>query len=95
MDFAFQHCHRLGHICEGCHSDDVLFPFQPASDVSQCEQCKACFHTPCYENLPLVMDADGDDERRKCSKCERIRAVREARRRALPHEEEEEEEGND
>lgn len=68
----FQLCHLRGHICEGCRSDDILFPFQ-ATDVSQCDVCKACYHKPCYDN------AAGE-----CTKCQRIEARRRAKA-ALAH----------
>jgi hypothetical protein len=62
--FIFQHCHMHGHICEGCRSDDILFPFQ-TSLVCQCRDCNACYHQPCYENLAKT--------KRECSKCHRVR----------------------
>ena len=33
----------MGHICEGCRSDDILFPFQVEA-VSKCPGCNACYH---------------------------------------------------
>ncbi|XP_040567065.1 uncharacterized protein Rubicon isoform X2 [Lepeophtheirus salmonis] len=49
-------CKARGFLCEGCRSQDVLFPFE--TDVHQCPRCYACYHKPCYFE--------------DCSKCQRI-----------------------
>jgi hypothetical protein len=49
-------CRANGFVCEGCRSDDVIFPFQ-TNDVKQCPKCFACYHKQCFV-VP-------------CSKCNR------------------------
>lgn len=79
---ACKTCHNLGHICEGCRSDDILFPFQVEA-VSKCPGCYACYHRPCLENLA----AEG------CSKCRRMTTTREMKRRRLPEVESDDDDG--
>lgn len=76
FSYLFQLCHMQGHICEGCRSNDILFPFQTGL-VRQCNGCKACYHEPCFQNLAQAGSS--------CSKCQRIRE-RLQKRRSNEHE---------
>eukprot|EP00096_Caligus_rogercresseyi_P015409 TRINITY_DN7849_c0_g1_i1.p1 TRINITY_DN7849_c0_g1~~TRINITY_DN7849_c0_g1_i1.p1 ORF type:complete len:728 (-),score=222.81 TRINITY_DN7849_c0_g1_i1:109-2292(-) len=49
-------CKARGFLCEGCRSQDIIFPFE--TDVRQCSRCYACYHNPCFNE--------------NCSKCTRI-----------------------
>ncbi|ESO98856.1 hypothetical protein LOTGIDRAFT_114026, partial [Lottia gigantea] len=55
-----QFCQGMGFICEMCHENDVIFPFQ-LNKISTCSDCHSCYHKECF-----VPD--------KCSKCARIEA---------------------
>ena len=57
-----QICKARGFICEFCHSDDILYPFQLRT-VVQCASCKSFFHRKCYIAS-------------KCPKCLRLEAHR-------------------
>lgn len=39
-------CSQRGFICQICHADDIIFPFQLDS-TSRCGECKAVFHAAC------------------------------------------------
>ncbi|CAL8306151.1 unnamed protein product [Boreogadus saida] len=39
-------CSQRGFICQICHADDIIFPFQLDS-TSRCGECKAVFHATC------------------------------------------------
>jgi len=41
-----QLCQARGHICQGCHSNPPIFPFQ--LNVPECPECMACYHKSCY-----------------------------------------------
>lgn len=41
-----QLCQAQAFICEGCHSNPPVFPFQ--SNVLECPECHACYHKSCY-----------------------------------------------
>ncbi len=71
-----QLCHQRGHLCEGCRSSDVLFPFQ-RPEVSQCGGCGACFHRACHER------AVAPPQGRGCGKCRRIMERRRSRAAAV------------
>ncbi|KAK7154111.1 hypothetical protein R3I94_007471 [Phoxinus phoxinus] len=51
-------CQANGFICEFCHGEEVLFPFQRDS-CTRCPDCRACFHISCFR-----------DE--SCPKCARL-----------------------
>ncbi|XP_052420406.1 protein associated with UVRAG as autophagy enhancer isoform X2 [Carassius gibelio] len=51
-------CQARGFICEFCHGEDVLFPFQ-RDTCTRCQDCRACFHISCFR-----------DE--SCPKCARL-----------------------
>nr|XP_040032596.1 pleckstrin homology domain-containing family M member 1 [Gasterosteus aculeatus aculeatus] len=53
-------CSQRGFICQICHADDIIFPFQ-LDITTRCEDCKAVFHLPCK--------ADGVP----CPRCERMK----------------------
>ncbi|XP_061666736.1 pleckstrin homology domain-containing family M member 1 [Syngnathoides biaculeatus] len=53
-------CTQRGFICQMCHSDDIIFPFQFDS-TARCKECKAVFHRTCM--------APG----RRCPRCLRMR----------------------
>ncbi|XP_041356237.1 run domain Beclin-1-interacting and cysteine-rich domain-containing protein-like isoform X2 [Gigantopelta aegis] len=53
-------CQGLGFICEICHNNKVIYPFQLHS-VSVCSGCHATFHRQCFDPG-------------KCPKCVRIEA---------------------
>ncbi|XP_076858170.1 protein associated with UVRAG as autophagy enhancer [Brachyhypopomus gauderio] len=53
-------CQAKGFICEFCHGQEVLFPFQ--TDIcTRCPDCRACFHTVCFRGDP-------------CPKCDRLQS---------------------
>jgi hypothetical protein len=58
-------CSQKGFICEGCHGDNILYPFN-LHDTYQCQSCRALFHLSCQP------------PKGQCSKCLRIRKRREA-----------------
>lgn len=39
-------CTQRGFICQICHADDIIFPFQFDS-TTRCKDCKAVFHLAC------------------------------------------------
>ncbi|KAI4874038.1 hypothetical protein NFI96_026266, partial [Prochilodus magdalenae] len=48
---ACELCQANGFICEFCHGQDVLFPFQ--TDIcTRCQECRTCFHTACFRDEP-------------------------------------------
>jgi len=51
-------CQARAYICEGCHSNTVLFPFQVG--IFECPDCLACYHKACYK------------DKLGCVKCKRI-----------------------
>ncbi|XP_018595326.1 protein RUBCNL-like [Scleropages formosus] len=55
-------CLANGFICEFCHSQDVIFPFQ-SERCKRCTECKACFHTDCFRDAG-------------CPRCARIETRR-------------------
>ncbi|XP_061562747.1 LOW QUALITY PROTEIN: pleckstrin homology domain-containing family M member 1 [Phycodurus eques] len=58
--FSCDLCTQRGFICQMCHSDDIIFPFQFDS-TARCKECKAVFHRTCM--------APG----RCCPRCLRMR----------------------
>ncbi|XP_037319654.2 pleckstrin homology domain-containing family M member 1 [Pungitius pungitius] len=53
-------CSQRGFICQICHADDIIFPFQ-LDITTRCEDCKAVFHLPCKAaGVP-------------CPRCERMK----------------------
>ncbi|TKS89503.1 Pleckstrin -like proteiny domain-containing family M member 1 [Collichthys lucidus] len=53
-------CTQRGFICQICHADDIIFPFQ-FDTTTRCKDCKAVFHLAC--KAPGV----------SCPRCERMR----------------------
>uniref|UniRef100_A0A8C7ZTZ4 Pleckstrin homology domain containing, family M (with RUN domain) member 1 n=1 Tax=Oryzias sinensis TaxID=183150 RepID=A0A8C7ZTZ4_9TELE len=53
-------CSQRGFICQICHSDDILFPFQFESTL-RCKDCKAVFHAACKS------------AGRSCPRCQRMK----------------------
>ncbi|CAJ1080121.1 pleckstrin homology domain-containing family M member 1 [Xyrichtys novacula] len=53
-------CTQRGFICQTCHADDIIFPFQ-FEFTTRCKDCKAVFHLTC--KAP-------DDP---CPRCQRIK----------------------
>ncbi|XP_043105219.1 protein associated with UVRAG as autophagy enhancer isoform X2 [Puntigrus tetrazona] len=51
-------CQAKGFICEFCHGEKVIFPFQ-RDTCTRCQDCRACFHISCFR-----------DE--SCPKCARL-----------------------
>ncbi|GFS98308.1 differentially expressed in FDCP 8 homolog [Trichonephila clavipes] len=41
-----QGCQGKGFICELCKSEEVIFPFEPRTDI--CRTCSSVFHQDCY-----------------------------------------------
>lgn len=41
-------CQARAYICEGCHSNTFIFPFQVGS--FECPECFACYHKSCYKD---------------------------------------------
>ncbi|XP_017295031.1 pleckstrin homology domain-containing family M member 1 [Kryptolebias marmoratus] len=58
--FSCDLCTQRGFICQICHSDDILFPFQFESTV-RCNDCKAVFHRSCKSSSP------------SCPRCQRMK----------------------
>ncbi|KAM9837636.1 pleckstrin homology domain-containing family M member 1 isoform 1-T2 [Aulostomus maculatus] len=46
--FSCDLCTQRGFICQICHSNDIIFPFQFDS-TTRCKDCKAVFHLACKE----------------------------------------------
>ncbi|KAL4609085.1 hypothetical protein GN956_G24364 [Arapaima gigas] len=57
-----QLCLANGFICELCHSQEIIFPFQ-SERCKRCTECKACFHAWCFTDV-------------ECPKCVRIQTRR-------------------
>ncbi|KAM9316568.1 run domain Beclin-1-interacting and cysteine-rich domain-containing protein [Gastrophryne carolinensis] len=55
-------CQAKGYICEFCHSEEVIFPFELAKS-RRCDECKSCYHRGCFRSD-------------HCPKCERLRVRR-------------------
>ncbi|XP_054899061.1 pleckstrin homology domain-containing family M member 1 [Poeciliopsis prolifica] len=53
-------CTQRGFICQICHSNDILFPFQFDS-TTRCKDCKAVFHLFCK------------NEKNSCPRCQRMK----------------------
>ncbi|XP_019114837.2 pleckstrin homology domain-containing family M member 1 [Larimichthys crocea] len=53
-------CTQRGFICQICHADDIIFPFQ-FDTTTRCKDCKAVFHLAC--KAPGV----------SCPRCQRMR----------------------
>ncbi|XP_032430556.1 pleckstrin homology domain-containing family M member 1 isoform X1 [Xiphophorus hellerii] len=53
-------CTQRGFICQICHSNDILFPFQ-FNSTTRCKDCKAVFHLFCKT------------EQNSCPRCERMK----------------------
>uniref|UniRef100_UPI0037E9049B pleckstrin homology domain-containing family M member 1 n=1 Tax=Semicossyphus pulcher TaxID=241346 RepID=UPI0037E9049B len=53
-------CTQRGFICQMCHADDIIFPFQ-FETTTRCKDCKAVFHLACK--------APEDS----CPRCQRIK----------------------
>ncbi|XP_069373772.1 pleckstrin homology domain-containing family M member 1 isoform X2 [Paralichthys olivaceus] len=70
LQFASSHvfqcdlCTQRGFICQICHADDTIFPFQFDS-TTRCKDCKAVFHLAC--KAPGV----------SCPRCQRMQKYRE------------------
>ncbi len=76
-------CKLRGHLCEGCRSPEVIFPFQRRRpEVRQCAACGACFHAACYERCLAPPLGEG------CGRCRRMRERRTSRMSKKAEEEE-------
>ncbi|XP_033467222.2 pleckstrin homology domain-containing family M member 1 [Epinephelus lanceolatus] len=53
-------CTQRGFICQICHANDIIFPFQ-FDTTTRCKDCKAVFHLACK--------AAGDS----CPRCQRMK----------------------
>ncbi|CAG5903890.1 unnamed protein product [Menidia menidia] len=53
-------CTQRGFICQICHSDDIIFPFQ-FDCTTRCKDCKAVFHLACNSSV------------QSCPRCQRMR----------------------
>ncbi|XP_015243595.1 PREDICTED: pleckstrin homology domain-containing family M member 1 [Cyprinodon variegatus] len=53
-------CSQRGFICQICHSDDILFPFQ-FDCTTRCNDCKAVFHLSCKS------------AKNACPRCQRMK----------------------
>ncbi|XP_036842798.1 run domain Beclin-1-interacting and cysteine-rich domain-containing protein isoform X1 [Oncorhynchus mykiss] len=76
-------CQAKGFVCEFCGNDkDIIFPFQ-LNKCTCCEECKACFHSKCFQ------------AGKECPRCQRLAERRErmARKNMEEQEDEEEDEG--
>uniref|UniRef100_A0AAX7U2Q1 Rubicon Homology domain-containing protein n=1 Tax=Astatotilapia calliptera TaxID=8154 RepID=A0AAX7U2Q1_ASTCA len=58
--FSCDLCTQRGYICQICHSDDTIFPFQ-FETTTRCEDCKALFHISCKA------------DEQSCPRCQRMR----------------------
>lgn len=57
-------CTQRGFICQTCHSNEIIFPFQFES-TTRCKECKAVFHLHCKSTSD------------PCPRCLRIRKYQE------------------
>uniref|UniRef100_A0A8C6SN14 Rubicon Homology domain-containing protein n=1 Tax=Neogobius melanostomus TaxID=47308 RepID=A0A8C6SN14_9GOBI len=57
-------CTQRGFICQTCHSNEIIFPFQFDS-TTRCKDCKAVFHLHCKSSSD------------PCPRCLRIRKYQE------------------
>lgn len=57
-------CTQRGFICQTCHSNEIIFPFQFES-TTRCKDCKAVFHLHCKSTTD------------PCPRCLRIRKYQE------------------
>ncbi|KAM9502048.1 run domain Beclin-1-interacting and cysteine-rich domain-containing protein-like isoform 3-T3 [Salvelinus alpinus] len=76
-------CQAKGFVCEFCGNDkDIIFPFQ-LNKCTCCEECKACFHSKCFQ------------AGKECPRCQRLAERRErmARKNMEEQEDKEEDEG--
>uniref|UniRef100_A0A1A8M975 Pleckstrin homology domain containing, family M (With RUN domain) member 1 n=4 Tax=Nothobranchius TaxID=28779 RepID=A0A1A8M975_9TELE len=53
-------CTQRGYICQICHSEDIIFPFQFES-IIRCTACKAVFHRSCKSTTD------------SCPRCQRMK----------------------
>ncbi|MED6265046.1 hypothetical protein CHARACLAT_021386 [Characodon lateralis] len=53
-------CTQRGFICQICHSNDILFPFQ-FNSTTRCKDCKAVFHLSCKS------------AKNACPRCQRMK----------------------
>ncbi|XP_039991707.1 pleckstrin homology domain-containing family M member 1 isoform X2 [Xiphias gladius] len=53
-------CTQRGFICQICHADDIIFPFQ-FDTTTRCKDCKAVFHLACKA------------PERSCPRCQRMK----------------------
>ncbi|XP_030611171.1 pleckstrin homology domain-containing family M member 1 isoform X2 [Archocentrus centrarchus] len=58
--FSCDLCTQRGFICQLCHSDDTIFPFQ-FERITRCKDCKALFHSSCKV------------DEQSCPRCQRMR----------------------
>ncbi|TNN84815.1 Pleckstrin y domain-containing family M member 1 [Liparis tanakae] len=58
-------CTQRGFICQICHANDIIFPFQ-LNITTRCKECKAVFHLACK--------ADGVS----CPRCHRMKKYMES-----------------
>ena len=58
-------CKAKGFICEICHKDEILFPFD--KEVSVCPDCEGAFHKKCYKQSI-------EENCEECARCARIEA---------------------
>jgi len=65
-----QLCQARGYICEGCHNNDIIFPFQ--TGIYECGVCYSCYHKTCF-----------NPEKDACSKCTRLQKRREKCKESL------------
>ncbi|XP_029428815.1 pleckstrin homology domain-containing family M member 1 [Rhinatrema bivittatum] len=58
IQFASDHvyhcdlCSQRGFICQICHQDDIIFPFQ-FDTTTRCSECKTVFHLTCKNGVAL------------------------------------------
>lgn len=73
IEFASQHvyhcdlCTQRGFICQVCHHQDIIFPFEFDTTV-RCDKCKTVFHQSCQA-----------EAKKDCPRCARRRKYQEQR----------------
>uniref|UniRef100_A0A8C6S6E2 Rubicon Homology domain-containing protein n=1 Tax=Neogobius melanostomus TaxID=47308 RepID=A0A8C6S6E2_9GOBI len=66
-------CTQRGFICQTCHSNEIIFPFQFDS-TTRCKDCKAVFHLHCKSPVIHVRAVceSGNTKRETCETKNRL-----------------------
>lgn len=63
MFFYLQICKNQGYICEFCHKDKIIFPFD--EDAQDCYKCHNVYHNQCWKRRDFCPKCKRIDERSK------------------------------